>query len=167
MNALRAKSVSGFTMVELIVVIVILGILSATALPKFMDLSGSARKASLATVKGTIESTANIFHAKMIAEGNAKKSEEVTIDGTAYWNHWGYPHVKNSSSDARSDIVALAGLSSDDYILTYSDTLTHGGDDTVTISIKGAANAAKCFVSYEQANSSTEEAKIDSDLDEC
>lgn len=48
------KKQNGFTLIELVVVIVILGILAATALPKFVDLTGDARTASLQGFAGAI-----------------------------------------------------------------------------------------------------------------
>jgi MSHA pilin protein MshA len=54
------KASKGFTLIELVVVIVILGILAATALPKFIDLSGDAKLAAFEGVAGAISSASAI-----------------------------------------------------------------------------------------------------------
>lgn len=59
----------GFTLIELVLVIVILGVLAAFALPRFADLSTSARLAALDSVEGTMKSTIGIVKTKARAQG--------------------------------------------------------------------------------------------------
>ena len=67
------KKQAGFTLIELVMVIVILGILSAFALPRFADLTGNARAASIDGLAGALKSAAAIAHAQQIADEILKK----------------------------------------------------------------------------------------------
>jgi len=70
----------GFTLIELIVVIVILGILAVTAAPKFIDISSDAKKARHDALSGSIKSAANLAFSKCLVSSSCSQSGESTVD---------------------------------------------------------------------------------------
>lgn len=77
------KKQSGFTLIELVVVIVILGILAATAAPKFMDLQKDARESALNGMAGALKSAVSMTYSKAILAGKDKQPTSVVCSSGA------------------------------------------------------------------------------------
>lgn len=91
----------GFTLIELIIVIVILGILAVSAAPRFIDISTDAKVATLEAGAGTIATAADLIFAKAVIQGLEKQAtESLDIDGDGSGDIsivYGYPSVSSSA----------------------------------------------------------------------
>jgi MSHA pilin protein MshA len=132
----NSKAQSGFTLIELVVVITILGILAAFAVPRFASHEGQARLAATQALAGSVRSGAALSHAVWVAQGDPA-SVSVTMEGVAIAMANGYPTV----SGIDDTLVEYTG-----FILT-----TAGDTARFTKATPAGTPMANCFVAYTPA----------------
>ena len=104
------KKQAGFTLIELVIVIVILGILAVTAAPKFLNLQGDANKAAAEGVAAAVKSGAQLVYSRAVIDGketlDAAAGNTVSMaDGTVAIK-FGYP---TAASGGINNAVSLDG----------------------------------------------------------
>ncbi|ANQ18110.1 prepilin-type N-terminal cleavage/methylation domain-containing protein [Vibrio natriegens] len=105
------KRQGGFTLIELVVVIVILGILAVTAAPRFLNLQDDARESALEGLKGAMAGAAGITYGKAAVAGQESTGDgTITIGDSTLSLDYGYPEPT-----AAALTIVVDGLTTDDW----------------------------------------------------
>ncbi|MGI1987669.1 type II secretion system protein [Shewanella glacialipiscicola] len=163
------KRQQGFTLIELVVVIIILGILAVTAAPKFMNLQGDARVSALQGLKASIQGANTLVYSKAALAGLEKASTATLVDiagtpGTGATEIaddvstlFGYMDATATNFPRALDI-SVESLGTD--ITTGSAASTNGSDwvlfsDASVVKFWQSGAPAECFIEYSPATATT------------
>ena len=145
------KKQAGFTLIELVIVIIILGILAVTAAPKFLNLQADAKKAAADGVFSGVSSAMQLVYSKSAIEGEEKARKtnkpapSVESAGGGVATHYGYPAA---ASDGIEKAISLDGA--------WKGAALNGNTYQFYSTDKdgNAVNGSPCVI-YTEANSAT------------
>jgi MSHA pilin protein MshB len=134
----QVKKQKGFTIIELVVVILLLGILTATALPRFMDVTDDAHTAVVGAVVGGFSTGTSIFKSQWFADGQPNK---VTEYNDLLANTAGYPVGLKTGATVTSTLLSTVGTSANCMDI-FQNVLQAGGQPTIAAKTGAAAALA-------------------------
>ncbi|CED62117.1 MSHA pilin protein MshA [Moritella viscosa] len=126
------KTQNGFTLIELVIVIIVLGILAATAVPKFINLQDDAKVSAMKGVEAAVHSAANIVYSKSAIDGTETSTTAgASAAGVTIIN--GYP-----TADAAGIVAAVE--------LSGFEGKADNNNNLIFVSKKEQANADLCLL---------------------
>ena len=162
---LTARTQAGFTLVELVTVILILGVLAAVALPRYADLQGKAREAKVKAVARSMKAATGLVKASAMATSVSCASatgSSVTMEGLKVALNHCYPEPSGSFTEG---ILGAANVSASDGWKIDGGSSKPG--EKVTVQLSDAATPEKCAITYVSAADANTPPTVEVTLDGC
>lgn len=163
----------GFTLIELIIVIVILGVLAVTAAPKFLNFGSDARAATVQGLAGAVRSASDLVFAKAVVEGKEKAESDILVvrsGGPTIPIRFGYIDVGFSQVDAFDEILELSEQDWDisfDMALETDIRFSPAGLNDVAESRAPITEISRCYVQYSPAAELAAKPQITINITDC
>ena len=147
----KVSKQQGFTLIELIIVIVLLGILAVTAAPKFLNLQDDARDATLEGIRGSLETAVSVVNGKALIQnvsGDADEPASVNVgNGVSVTAVNGYPQATSANIAALIDYDAseFGVVELDSSVVIYAAGF---GDYSGTPPTADNASGTRCSIEY-------------------
>jgi MSHA pilin protein MshA len=129
----------GFTLIELVIVMAIVGLLAIVVLPRFVNLTGDARGARINGALGSVRSAAVIAHGTALARNLGNAAATVVAEGANITIINGYPTANAAG------ILDAAQVTATDFTISGGGA---GTGATITVQATGAVTLANCQFTY-------------------
>ncbi|QUM81938.1 type II secretion system protein [Moritella sp. 5] len=125
MDFIHSQRNSGFTLIELVITIIVLGVLAAAAIPRFIDLRGDAKKAAVESFYGSLQETVKLLHMKAQIKDILGDNETIKTEYGNYQFYRGYPETKSEATTPNLYFIeTFLALGTPDHVTKNNTTRT-------------------------------------------